>query len=67
MDKCFWFRNPPVRFSSPRFHAFSANPGNTTMSTLVVAGYNDLYRAEEVRLTLIQLQKDYLIDREASP
>ncbi len=37
------------------------------MSTLVVAGYNDLYRAEEVRLTLIQLQKDYLIDREASP
>lgn len=34
------------------------------MSTLVVVGYNDPHRAEEVRLTLIQLQKDYLIDLE---
>lgn len=34
------------------------------MSTLVVVGYNDPHKAEEVRLTLIKLQKDYLIDLE---
>ncbi|NQX01230.1 DUF1269 domain-containing protein [bacterium] len=34
------------------------------MSTLVVIGYNEPHKAEEVRLTLIQLQKDYLIDLE---
>jgi uncharacterized membrane protein len=32
------------------------------MSTLVVIGYNDLYQAEEVRLKLWKLQKDYLLD-----
>jgi uncharacterized membrane protein len=32
------------------------------MSTLVVIGYNDLHKAEEVRLTLRKMQKDYLID-----
>jgi uncharacterized membrane protein len=34
------------------------------MSTLVVIGYNDPYKAEEVRLTLRKLQKDYLLDLE---
>ena len=34
------------------------------MSTLVVIGYNDLHQAEEVRLKLWKLQKDYLIDLE---
>src|SRR5262249_58026280 len=34
------------------------------MSTLVVIGYNDLYQAEEVRLKLWKLQKDYLLDLE---
>jgi uncharacterized membrane protein len=34
------------------------------MSTLVVIGYNELHKAEEVRLTLVKLQKDYLIDME---
>src|SRR5262249_12645680 len=34
------------------------------MSTLVVIGYDDPYKAEEVRLTLLRLQKDYLIDLE---
>ncbi len=34
------------------------------MSTLVVIGYNELHKAEEVRLTLAKLQKDYLIDLE---
>jgi uncharacterized membrane protein len=34
------------------------------MSTLVVIGYKDLYQAEEVRLKLWKLQKDYLIDLE---
>jgi uncharacterized membrane protein len=34
------------------------------MSTLVVIGYHDLYQAEEVRLKLCKLQKDYLIDLE---
>ena len=32
------------------------------MSTLVVIGYDDRYRAEEVRLSLMKMQKDYLID-----
>jgi uncharacterized membrane protein len=32
------------------------------MSTLVVIGYNDLFKAEEVRLMLMKMQKDYLID-----
>jgi uncharacterized membrane protein len=34
------------------------------MNTLVVIGYNDLSQAEEVRLKLWKLQKDYLIDLE---
>ena len=34
------------------------------MSTLVVIGYKDLHQAEEVRLKLWKLQKDYLIDLE---
>ena len=34
------------------------------MNTLVVVGYNEPHKAEEVRLTLIKLQKDYLIDLE---
>ncbi len=34
------------------------------MSTLVVIGYNDPYKAEEVRLKLRKLQSEYLIDLE---
>jgi uncharacterized membrane protein len=34
------------------------------VSTLVVIGYDDLHKAEEVRLTLAKLQKEYLIDLE---
>jgi len=34
------------------------------MSTLAVIGYDNEFRAEEVRLTLRKLQKDYLIDLE---
>jgi uncharacterized membrane protein len=34
------------------------------MSTLVVIGYDDPYKAEEVRLMLRKMQKDYLIDLE---
>ena len=34
------------------------------MSTLVVIGYDDQFKAEEVRLKLIKLQKEYLIDLE---
>ena len=34
------------------------------MSTLVVMGYNDRYTAEEVRLKLRKLQREYLIDLE---
>ncbi|MEO5913898.1 MAG: DUF1269 domain-containing protein [Luteolibacter sp.] len=34
------------------------------MSTLVVIAYNDPHKAEEVRLTLVKLQRDYLIDLE---
>lgn len=34
------------------------------MSTLVVVGYDDRFKAEEVRLKLLKLQKEYLIDME---
>jgi uncharacterized membrane protein len=34
------------------------------VSTLVVIGYDNEFKAEEVRLTLRKLQKDYLIDLE---
>jgi uncharacterized membrane protein len=34
------------------------------MSTLVVIAYEDKFKAEEVRLMLIKMQKDYLIDLE---
>ncbi|MCX5874168.1 MAG: DUF1269 domain-containing protein [Deltaproteobacteria bacterium] len=34
------------------------------MSTLVVIGYEDKFKAEEVRLMLLKMQKDYLIDME---
>ena len=34
------------------------------MSDLVVIAYDDKYKAEEIRLTLLRLQKDYLIDLE---
>jgi len=34
------------------------------VGTLVVIGYDDLHKAEEVRLKLVKMQKDYLIDLE---
>ena len=34
------------------------------MSTLVVVGYDDPFKAEEVRMKLQKMQKDYLIDLE---
>ncbi|MFH0826186.1 MAG: DUF1269 domain-containing protein [Pseudomonadota bacterium] len=34
------------------------------MSNLVVIGYDDLFKAEEVRLMLWKMQKEYLIDLE---
>jgi uncharacterized membrane protein len=34
------------------------------MSTLVVIEYDDPFKAEEVRLTLMKMQKEYLIDLE---
>ncbi|MDD2737629.1 MAG: DUF1269 domain-containing protein [Methylomonas lenta] len=34
------------------------------MSTLVVVGYQDIHKAEEVRLQLWKLQRDYLLDLE---
>jgi uncharacterized membrane protein len=32
------------------------------VSTLVVVGYDDMFKAEEVRIKLMKMQKDYLID-----
>ena len=32
------------------------------MTTLVAIGYDDEFKADEVRLTLLKMQKDYLID-----
>jgi uncharacterized membrane protein len=34
------------------------------MSTLVAIGYNDMYKAEEVRLMLRKMKKEYLVDIE---
>jgi uncharacterized membrane protein len=34
------------------------------MSTLVIVGYNDPYKAEEVRFKLRKLQSEYLLDLE---
>ena len=34
------------------------------MSTLIVVGYNDIHKAEEVRLQLWKMQRDYLLDLE---
>jgi uncharacterized membrane protein len=34
------------------------------MSTLIVVGYQDIYKAEEVRLQLWKMQRDYLLDLE---
>src|SRR5262245_40391785 len=36
----------------------------TIMSTLAVIGYNDIFKAEEVRISFIKMQRDYLIDLE---
>jgi uncharacterized membrane protein len=36
----------------------------TYMSTLVVVGYDDLYKAEEIRLKLRKLQSEHLLDLE---
>ena len=32
------------------------------MSTLAVIGYDDQFKADEVRLALVKMQNDYLID-----
>jgi uncharacterized membrane protein len=32
------------------------------MSTLVVIDYDDMFKAEEIRLKLLKMQKDYLMD-----
>jgi uncharacterized membrane protein len=34
------------------------------MSELIVIGYDDKFKAEEVRLALLKLQRDYLVDLE---
>jgi uncharacterized membrane protein len=34
------------------------------MSTLAVIGYDDQFKAEDVRLKLCKMQKEYLIDME---
>jgi uncharacterized membrane protein len=34
------------------------------MSNLIVIGYDDLFKAEETRLKLVKMQRDYLIDLE---
>ena len=34
------------------------------MSGLIVVGYDDMFKAEEVRLKLLKMQKEYLVDLE---
>ena len=48
---------------SARNSYYIINQGNS-MSTLVVVGYKDIYKAEEVRLQLKKLQRDDLLDLE---
>jgi uncharacterized membrane protein len=45
-------------------HNRSKQLKGSNMSTLVVVGYNDPFKAEEVRLKLRKMQSDYLIDLE---
>jgi uncharacterized membrane protein len=46
-------------------HSRKRKPGETqNMSTLVVVGYDEPYKAEEVRLKLRKLQSEYLLDLE---
>jgi len=37
---------------------------NVTMETLVVIGYDDMYKAQEMRVKLARLEKEYLVDLE---
>jgi len=34
------------------------------MSDLIVVGYDDMFKAEEIRLKLLKMQKEYLVDLE---
>lgn len=36
----------------------------STMSTLLAIGYDDQLKAEEIRLKLLKLQKEYLVNLE---
>jgi uncharacterized membrane protein len=49
---------------APRLSGGQFNPTleEDPMSTLVVVAYDDMYKAEEVRLTLRKLQQNYLLD-----
>jgi uncharacterized membrane protein len=49
--------------TTPEFNTESQRK-ERSMSTLVVVGYDDPYKAEEVRLKLLKMQRDYLIDME---
>jgi uncharacterized membrane protein len=60
-------RRAPSPAKRPGIHLQANNQTkqqNIGMSTLVVIGYNDIHKAAEVRLTLVKLQRDYLIDLE---
>jgi uncharacterized membrane protein len=57
-------RDATHNFTNQRNQTQTTRKKKTPMSTLVVIGYNELHKAEEVRLTLAKLQKDYLIDLE---
>jgi uncharacterized membrane protein len=53
--------DPPL---AEEFRKQSKQRDNPNMSTLVVVGYDDPYKAEEVRLKLRKLQSEYLLDLE---
>ena len=61
-------KRPATNLNSSSRRAANNNqteqPKHRDMSTLVVIGYNEIHKAEEVRLTLVKLQRDYLIDLE---
>jgi hypothetical protein len=50
--------------SKPRFPGNSQSLGETVAQPVVAGEYDDIHKAEEVRLKLLKVQQDYLIDLE---
>src|SRR5499425_1159283 len=56
--------NTVIHYRNNRIRRKPKNERKKLMSTLVVIEYDDPFKAEEVRISLMKLHKDYLIDLE---